>query len=170
MNKGSQAMAIRKILAATMLLLLIVRDALADEMLVPASIIPSSEWVYWEVQSVKCRKPVDVPFRMDAIGSQAKFTAHAEVCGDFDEAKVLELLRLVDLASVASKHDKPWRVSIKGNAHAVAINFNVINACNVGADWLIGRRFGHWAIFEPMLVMHSVCPEDFQPVLLPQLD
>lgn len=156
-----------KFLAAFTLLILAIQSALADEILVPATIIPSSEWVYWQANSAQCSRRTDVPFRMDAIGSKAKFTAHADVCGGFNEAQVLELLRLVKLADVAAKYHGPWRVSIVGHANAVFISFEVINACRGGMDWLIGRRFDRWAIWDPMMT-RPPCPVEFQPELLPQ--
>ncbi|WP_170298997.1 hypothetical protein [Massilia eburnea] len=155
-----------KLITASILLLLL-PGARADEILVPVSIIPNTQWVYWQARSVKCAKRVDVPFRMDAIGSKARFKAHADVCGDFAEAQVTELLRLVKLADAAAKYNQPWRVSITGNEHAVSISLIVPYACNGGTDWLVGRKFGRWAIWEPLLDTRFLCPRDFQPVILP---
>lgn len=157
-----------KLLAASMLLTLALPNAQAEEILVPATIIPDSQWVSWQASSVKCGKPVDVAFPMLAIGSKARFTAHAEVCGGFSEAQVIELLRIVKLADVAAKYNQPWRVSITGNAQAAAIALIVPHACNGGTNWLIGRKFGRWAVWEPLLDTRGLCPEEFQPVLLPQ--
>jgi len=157
------------VLTALILSMLSMPNTRADNVLVPVTIIPNSEWLYWHANSVKCRKPIDVPFLMGAIGGKAKFTAHAEVCGDFDELQVLELLRLVKLADVAAKHNEPWRVSIAGNANAATVAFTIINDCNGNVDWLVGRRFDHWALWKPYPNLRMPCALDFVPVLLPQV-
>jgi len=159
---------VMKFLATLALLTFSMKSASADEILVPATIIPNSEWVNSQATSVKCGKWANVPFHMEAIGSKARFTAHADVCGNFDEAQVIELLRFVKLADVAAQYNKPWRVSIWGTSQAVAINFNVINSCNEEAEWLLGKKFGRWANWEPLLAMR-LCPRDFQPEWIPQV-